>query len=568
MRTCMCGEVNADMNENKVTLCGWVKKNRDHGNLIFIDIRDISGTVQVFSNDSEIKSRLAGLRLEDVVRITGIVRKRPEDMINRKMSTGAIEIECSEMELLSKSNVPPFVIEEDVKASEDLRLKYRYLDLRRKHMQNILLKRSLTYQAIREYLADRSFVEIETPIMSKSTPEGARDYLVPSRVHKGKFYALVQSPQIYKQILMVSGFDRYYQFARCFRDEDLRADRQPEHTQIDMEMSFVEKEDIFDIVEGMMKHIFSKVINRTIETPFEIMDYEKAVNQYGTDKPDLRFENKLIDITEHALRSSSNILKDNEYTGALFFELDFTRKEIDSYIEYVKAIGAPGMGYIKCTDGKQSGSFAKFIDSEGIVNGNGVLFIMSGKRKATLQQLGMLRNHIAAAKDIIDRSIFKFVWIIDFPLFEYNVDEDRYEPCHHMFTMPKREFIGKISENPLAVKGDLYDLVCNGVEIASGSIRIHDLEIQKEIMNVIGLSDNELNEKFGFLLEAFKYGAPPHGGIAPGVDRLVMLMLGHDNIRDVIAFPKTLNASGLMEECPSTVDDKQLNDLGINIKEK
>lgn len=568
MRTCMCGEVNSSMAGRDVSVCGWVKKNRNHGNLIFIDIRDISGIVQVFSNDSKISDMLADLRLEDVVNIKGIVRNRPENMVNKKMRTGEIEIECTSVMMLSKSQVPPFVVEDDVKASEDLRLKYRYLDLRRQTMQDILQKRSLTYQAVREYLSKHSFIEIETPIMSKSTPEGARDYLVPSRVHKGKFYALVQSPQLYKQILMVSGFDRYFQFARCFRDEDLRADRQPEHTQIDIEMSFVEKEDVFNIVEGMIKHVFKKVIDRDINIPFRIMDYETAMNNYGTDKPDLRFKNTLTDITRYARASESNILKDNEYTGAICFSEDFSRKEIDAYTEYVKSLGAGGMGYIKISEGKQSGPFAKFLDAGAFAGDASTVFIMSGNRRSTLGQLGLLRNHIAKHRGLIEPDIFEFAWITDFPLFEFNEEEKRYEPCHHMFTMPKKEFIGRITQDPLAVKGELYDLVCNGTELASGSIRIHDLQIQKEIMNVIGLTDEELNKKFGFLLEAFKYGAPPHGGIAPGVDRLIMLMLGHDNIRDVIAFPKTLNATGLMEECPSEVDAAQLRDLGIALEEK
>ncbi len=568
MRDCMCGNIDLSMEGTNIKICGWVKKTRNHGNLIFLDIRDRSGIVQVFSNDTDMINKLSSARLEDVISINGAVLKRPDEMINSDMKTGAIEIECKSFEMLSKSEVTPFVIEEDIKASEQLRLKYRYLDLRRDYMLNIFEKRSLTYQVIREYLNENGFLEIETPVLSKSTPEGARDYIVPSRVHKGKFYALVQSPQLYKQILMVSGFDRYYQFARCYRDEDLRADRQPEHTQIDIEMSFVEKEDIFKITEEMMKHLFIKVLNRNIDIPFEVLTYDKSMLLYGTDKPDARFENTIIDITVQAQESESHIIKNSEFTGALIFEEEFPRKEIDRLTEFVKSAGAAGLGYLKMKDGNVSGPFAKFLDSSTLISNNGVMFIMSGKRNKTLQHLGLLRKKIGDCKKLYNKDIFKFLWIIDYPLFEWNEEENKYEPCHHMFTMPKKEFIGKIKEDPLSVKGELYDLVCNGVEVASGSIRIHKVEIQKEIMAIVGFDEESVNEKFGFLLEAFKYGAPPHGGIAPGIDRLVMLMLGLDNIRDVIAFPKTLNAIGLMENCPSTISKRQLEELAISVREK
>ncbi len=567
MRDCMCGNIDLSMEGNTIKICGWVKKTRNHGNLIFLDIRDRSGIVQIFSNDTDMINELSIARLEDVISIEGIVLKRPEEMINSYMKTGAIEIECKSFQMLSKSEVTPFVIEEDLKASEALRLKYRYLDLRRDYMLNIFEKRSLTNKVIREYLNENGFLEIETPVLSKSTPEGARDYIVPSRMHKGKFYSLVQSPQIYKQILMVAGFDRYYQFARCFRDEDLRADRQPEHTQIDIEMSFVEKEDIFKITEEMMKHIFRKVLNRNIDIPFETLTYNESMSLYGTDKPDTRFENTIIDITKEAQESESNIIKNNEFTGALIFNEEFPRKEIDKLTDFIKSIGAAGLGYLKVKDGNVSGPFAKFLNSSKLMSDNGVMFIMSGNKNKTLQHLGFLRKKIGDCKQLYNKDTFKFLWITDFPIFEWNEEENKYEPCHHMFTMPKKEFIGKIKDNPLSVTGELYDLVCNGVEIASGSIRIHKIEIQKEIMEIIDLDEETMNEKFGFLLEAFKYGAPPHGGIAPGIDRLVMLMLGLDNIRDVIAFPKTLNAIGLMENCPSIVTEKQLEELAINIRE-
>ncbi len=565
MRTNLCGNIDSSYIDKEVVLCGWVNKIRDHGKMLFLDLRDRSGIVQIFTNEESIVEKLSKLHSEDVVTISGIVRKRPDNMINKNMKTGEIEIECNNLEIMSKSKIPPFVIEDEVKASEDLRLKYRYLDLRRKPMTDTIIKRSQTYQAVREYLAENGFLEVETPIMSKSTPEGARDYLVPSRVHKGKFYALVQSPQMYKQILMVSGFDRYFQFARCFRDEDLRADRQPEHTQIDIEMSFVEREDIFKIIEGLMKHVFKKVVNIDIDTPFEIIDYDTAMALYGSDKPDLRFDLKIKDITEIARNSESNILKDSEYTGSIVYEGDFSRKEIDILTEFIKSAGAAGLGYIKINDEKQSGPFAKFLNARDITDKNGIIFIMSGKRMRTLQFLGIIRKEIGKMKKLFNENEYKFLWVVDFPLFEWNEEEERYEACHHMFTMPKKEFIGKIAEDPLKVKGDLYDLVCNGVELASGSIRIHKKEIQQEVMKVIGMSDEELKTKFGFLLDAFEYGAPPHGGIAPGIDRLIMLMLRKDNIRDVIAFPKTLNAVGLMESCPGEVDEKQLKDLSIQI---
>lgn len=568
MRTILCGHADSAMEGSTVSVCGWVNKTRDHGNLIFIDVRDRSGIVQVFSNDKSIASLLSELRLEDVVQITGTVRKRPDEMINREIPTGSIEIECSNLKVLAKSSVPPFVVEDDVKASENLRLKYRYLDLRRPTMQEILKKRSDTYRAMRNYLTDKGFMEIETPVMSRSTPEGARDYIVPSRVHPGKFYALVQSPQLYKQLLMVSGIDRYFQFARCFRDEDLRADRQPEHTQIDMEMSFVEKEDIFRIVEGLMKHTFSSVIDTELKIPFPVMSYREAMDRFGTDKPDLRFSLELIDITPKARASDSNILKDNEYTGGIFVTESLSRKEIDRLTDFIKSAGAAGLGYIKVKEDKNSGPFAKFLEVDDIFNSQeGVFFIMSGKKRRTQEYLGMLRNRIAAMKDIRRNNDFNFLWVTDFPLFDWDEEEERYEPFHHLFTMPSKQFIGRIAENPLEVTGELYDLVCNGVELASGSIRIHEYEIQKEVMEIIGIGEEELESKFGFLMEAFKYGAPPHGGIAPGLDRLIMTMMGLDNIRDTIAFPKTLNAVGLMEECPSSVDRKQTDELHIIVKE-
>lgn len=550
------------MAEKTVGLCGWVNRKRDHGNLIFVDLRDRSGLIQLFPSGDEASEIMKTLKNEDVIRVSGRVMKRPESMINRDMETGEIEIECHEVEILSRSAVPPFLVEEDVKASEELRLKYRYLDLRRKYMSNAIVMRSKVIKSIRDYLTEEGFIEIETPVMSKSTPEGARDFLVPSRIHKGKFYSLVQSPQLYKQILMISGFDRYFQIARCFRDEDLRADRQPEFTQLDIEMSFVSSDDVLSVIEKMMKHVFESSIGVKLEPPFRRMTYDEAMERYGSDKPDLRYGLEIEEITEEAKKSDFNVFREQEFTGAILTEQDFTRKEIDELTQFVKSTGAQGLGYMKASEEGASGPLSKYL-SKSILREKRTLFAMSGKRKRTLEYLGMLRRKLASMKGLDSKDEFNFVWIVEFPLFEYDENEQRYVACHHMFTMPKKEHVATMSEEPLKARGDLYDLVCNGIELASGSIRIHDPKIQKEIMKIVGMSEEELESRFGFLLEAFKYGAPPHGGIAPGIDRLVSLMLKRDNIRDVIAFPKTLNAMGLMEDSPDYVTEKQLRELHL-----
>lgn len=550
------------MAEKTVGLCGWVNRKRDHGNLIFVDLRDRSGLIQLFPSGDEASEIMKTLKNEDVIRVSGRVMKRPESMINRDMETGEIEIECHEVEILSRSAVPPFLVEEDVKASEELRLKYRYLDLRRKYMSNAIVMRSKVIKSIRDYLTEEGFIEIETPVMSKSTPEGARDFLVPSRIHKGKFYSLVQSPQLYKQILMISGFDRYFQIARCFRDEDLRADRQPEFTQLDIEMSFVSSDDVLSVIEKMMKHVFESSIGVKLEPPFRRMTYDEAMERYGSDKPDLRYGLEIEEITEEAKKSDFNVFREQEFTGAILTEQDFTRKEIDELTQFVKSTGAQGLGYMKASEEGASGPLSKYL-SKSILREKRTLFAMSGKKKRTLEYLGMLRRKLASMKGLDSKDEFNFVWIVEFPLFEYDENEQRYVACHHMFTMPKKEHVATMSEEPLKARGDLYDLVCNGIELASGSIRIHDPKIQKEIMKIVGMSEEELESRFGFLLEAFKYGAPPHGGIAPGIDRLVSLMLKRDNIRDVIAFPKTLNAMGLMEDSPDYVTEKQLRELHL-----
>ncbi|MGE3062294.1 MAG: aspartate--tRNA ligase [bacterium] len=562
MRTCLCGEVDAGLEGSEVTLCGWVNRKRDHGNLIFIDLRDRSGIVQLFPDNEDSSETMKSLRSEDVIRVKGIVKRRPENVVNKDMKTGEVEVECHFTEVISRSAVTPFVIEEDVKASEELRLKYRYLDLRRKYMTSALIMRSKVIKSIRDFLTDCGFIEIETPVMSKSTPEGARDYLVPSRMHAGKFYSLVQSPQLYKQILMVSGFDRYFQIARCFRDEDQRADRQPEFTQLDMEMSFVSSDDVLQVIEEMMAHIFKETLGIELKIPFRRMTYDESMEKYGSDKPDLRYKLEINDITESAHSSEFQVFREQEFTGAILSDQDFTRKEIDELTEFVKSIGATGLGYMKLSETGVSGPLSKYLPKE-ILNNEKILFAMSGKKKRTLEYLGMLRRKIASIKKFDTKDEFNFVWVVEFPLFEYDENEQRYVACHHMFTMPKKEHLSTMSTEPLKARGDLYDLVLNGVELASGSIRIHDPKIQKEIMKIVGMTDEELQSRFGFLLEAFKYGAPPHGGIAPGIDRLVSLMLKRDNIKDVIAFPKTLNGLGLMEESPDFVSDKQLKELHL-----
>jgi aspartyl-tRNA synthetase len=560
--------VNAELEGKDVSLCGWVNKKRDHGNLIFIDLRDRSGLVQLFPKDEASAEIMKTLRSEDVIQVKGIVKRRPENMINRDMLSGETEVECYYAEVLSRSAVTPFVIEEDVKASEELRLKYRYLDLRRKYMSSALIMRSKVIKSIRDYLTDKGFIDIETPVMSKSTPEGARDYLVPSRIHAGKFYSLVQSPQIYKQILMVAGFDRYFQIARCFRDEDQRADRQPEFTQLDLEMSFVTSNDVLEVMEKMLAHVFKETLNIDLAIPFRRMTYDESMEKYGSDKPDLRYSLEINDITDIAKKTEFSVFREQEFTGALVSEDDFTRKEIDELTEFVKSVGALGLGYMKFSPEAVSGPLSKYLPKETAQTAKGTLFAMSGKKKRTLEYLGMLRRKIATMKKYDAKDEFNFVWVVEFPLFEFDEKENRYVACHHMFTMPKKEHLATMSADPLSARGDLYDLVCNGIELASGSIRIHDPKIQKEIMKIVGMTEEELQSRFGFLLDAFKYGAPPHGGIAPGIDRLVSLMLKRDNIRDVIAFPKTLNGIGLMEDSPDYVTKRQLDELHLKVEKE
>lgn len=565
LRSMMCGFVNKDFENREIKLAGWVNTIRDHGNIVFIDLRDRSGIVQIFTNSKEMISKVKDLKNEDVILVDGIVKKRPENMINREMKTGEVEIELKELSILNRSEVLPFQIDDDVKAHEELRLKYRYLDLRRNPMKESIIQRARIIKCMRDFLFDEGFIEVETPILSKSTPEGARDFLVPSRIHKGKFYALVQSPQIYKQLLMVAGFDRYFQIARCFRDEDQRADRQPEFTQLDIEMSFVERDDILSLIEKMIYKIFDEILNIKLSVPFKVLTYDEVVEKYGTDKPDLRYELLINDFTDIVKNSEFKIFSENEYTGGIIFDGDLTRKEIDDLNLFIKSAGGLGLTYLKIENESLTGPVAKFFQKNVFNLKKGFILFMSGKRKRTLEFLGMLRRKLASLKGLDNKKEFNFLWVVEFPLFEFDQVENRYVAAHHMFTMPKKEHIDMLSTDPLKVRSDTYDLVCNGVELASGSIRIHDRNIQKEIMKIIGMSEDELYSKFGFLLDAFKYGAPPHGGIAPGIDRFVSLLLERENIKDVIAFPKTLNGVGVMENTPDYVSLKQLKELNIKV---
>jgi len=569
LRDKLCSEISQDDIGNNIKLCGWVNSIREHGGINFIDIRDRSGIIQVVIPPEVCRKKI--FKLETLISIFGKVVLRPEDMINDNIKSGKYEIEVSLLELISDTAHLPFLPEEDVKASIELRLKHRYIDLRRPNMLDNIITRHNTMQTIREFLSSKGFLEIETPYLTAPTPEGARDYIVPSRIHRGKFYALAQSPQMYKQILMVSGIDRYYQFARCFRDEDLRADRQPEHTQIDIEMSFVTEDDVLKLAEDLMCTIFKDVMNIEIPKPFPKITYREAIKYYGSDKPDLRYDLKIIEITEYAKNTEMRILNQSSCSRALFIEDRlFSRKEIKEYENLVKEYGAGGLLWVKIENNNITGPLAKYLN-ENITktlnpeDKDGTAFIVSGDQNIVSKSLGILRQHIAIKENLISNN-WSFIWVVDFPLFEHD-DLGNLIPCHHIFTMPKSEDIHLLDSDPQQVRGYQYDLVLNGVELASGSIRNHLPELQEKLFKIIGLSTEQIKTRFGFLLEAFKYGAPPHGGIAPGLDRIVMLMTKMAAITDVIAFPKTLQATGLMEECPREVETELLDDLKIEVKD-
>lgn len=580
-RTCYCNEVALEMNE--VTVGGWVARVRDKGGIIFIDLRDRTGIVQLAFDETTEKSvfeKAKTVRSEDVLMVKGKVRAR--ESVNSEIKTGNVEILPDDLRILSKAQTPPFEIVNNSKTNEELRLKYRYLDLRRKPLQDNIIMRHKIAQCAREYFYENGFLEIETPMMIKSTPEGARDYIVPSRIHNGKFYALPQSPQMYKQLLMISGFDRYIQLARCFRDEDLRADRQPEFTQIDLEMSFVDTDDILECLEGFIKRLYKNVLGVDIETPLPRLTYDEAMSRFGSDKPDTRFEMEITDLSETVKDSDFVVFKSALENGGSVRGIvakngaeKLSRKEMDKLTEFSKGIGAKGLAYVRWVDEAPSCSFGKFMKEGelekilaalGCEKGDAAL-IVADKDKVVLPTLGALRLKVAKQLDIIPEK-WNFVWITEFPFFEYDDEKGEWAAMHHPFTMPLEEHIPYLESDKGRVRAKCYDLVLNGVELLSGSIRINNPELQQKMFEMLGMTDEEIQMKFGFLVDAYKYAAPPHGGAGIGLDRLAMLMCGCDSLRDVIAFPKVQNASELMSEAPGEVSDEQLAELGIAVVNK
>lgn len=565
-----------------VTLKGWVQRRRDLGGLIFIDLRDASGIVQVvFNQDHKEATEIADtLRSEYVIEVTGEVVKRDPSTVNENIKTGELEVVADSLNVLSKAETPPFQIEDDT-VSEDVRLKYRYVDLKRQKLQDTLRTRHKTTAAIREFLNNEFFVDVETPFLSKSTPEGARDYLVPSRIHHGEFYALPQSPQIYKQLLMLSGFERYYQIVKCFRDEDLRRDRQPEFTQVDIEKSFTDVEDMIDLNERLLQYVFKEVKGIDVEIPFARMTYDDAMLKYGVDKPDTRFGMELVELSDFSKDVDFKVFKSTVENGGIVKAIvvkdnadKYSRKDIEALEEYVKLYGAKGLAWLKYNDGAFTGPIAKFFSEDKQnelkeilgANENDLVFFGADKASVVNASLGNLRNKLGKELELIDEDKYNFVWITDWPLFEYDEDEERFVAAHHPFTSPKEEDIELLETTPEKVKANAYDIVLNGYELGGGSIRISNPELQEKMFKALGFSEKQMHDQFGFLIEAFKYGAPPHGGLAYGLDRLVMLLTKTDNIRDVIAFPKTSSAQDLMMDSPSNVSNRQLNELHLQIK--
>lgn len=582
-RSHRCTEVNNTMVGNTVTVMGWVQKSRNKGGIIFVDLRDRSGILQVIFEEAncgaESFAKAEKLRSEFVVAITGEVAKRG-GAVNENLATGDIEVIAKDIRILAEADTPPFPIEENSKTKEDLRLKYRYLDLRRPDLQKNIMMRSKVTTLVRSFMADEGFIEIETPTLCKSTPEGARDYLVPSRIHPGEFYALPQSPQIYKQLLMCSGYDRYFQIARCYRDEDLRADRQPEFTQIDMELSFVDVDDVIDVNERLLAKLFKEVIGVDVQLPIQRMTYKEAMERFGSDKPDLRFGMELCDVTDVVKDCEFAVFKNAIEAGGSVRGINaegqgaMPRKKIDALVDFAKGYGAKGLAYIAIhEDGTMKSSFAKFMKDEEMqalvekMNGKpgDLLLFAADKSKLVYDVLGALRLEIADQLGLLKKDEYRFVWITEFPLLEWSEELGRYQAMHHPFTMPMEEDLQYIESDPGRVRAKAYDIVLNGTEIGGGSVRIHQDDIQEMMFKALGFTMERAYDQFGFLLNAFKYGVPPHAGLAYGLDRLVMLMAQEDSIRDVIAFPKVKDASCLMSEAPNTVDAKQLEELGISI---
>ena len=586
-RTHTCGELTKKNLKEEISLNGWISKSRDLGGLIFIDLRDRYGITQIVFNEQLNKKEFEiakKLGLEDVIGVSGQVISRPNEAINSKMVTGEIDVNVSTLCIYNESDNPPFDINDRFSASEEHRLRYRYLELRTKDLQNNILIRDKALLATRKYFSKNNFIEIETPILMKSTPEGARDFLVPSRIHSGKFYALPQSPQTYKQLLMVSGFDKYFQIVKCFRDEDFRSDRQPEFTQIDIEMSFVDQDDITDMGTHFIRTLWKEILDVDLPNKFTILTYEEAMNTYGSDKPDLRFDMPLMNLNEYVINSDFDTFKNIINSDGLVKAVKvnsadgYSRKIIDELTAWLKdQYGVKGLAFFKCSDGdKLEGGISKFfneniqqtmINDLDIKSGD-IVFIVGDKPKITLSALGALRLKLAHKENLVDENKWSPLWVVDFPLFDWNEDHQRWDSLHHPFTSPNFEDIEKLDDNPGAVRSLGYDIVMNGYEVGGGSIRIHNKDLQSKIFNLLNINDKEANEKFGFLMNAFKYGAPPHGGMAFGFDRLIMLLIGSKQIRDVIAFPKTTSAMSLMDNSPSNVDDKQLDELGLFLKER
>ncbi|EIT1243024.1 aspartate--tRNA ligase [Staphylococcus pseudintermedius] len=584
-RTTYCGSVTEELLEQEVTLKGWVHNRRDLGGLIFVDVRDREGYVQVVFNPAFSKEALEvaeRIRSEYVVEITGTVTKRDDETINPKIKTGQVEVQAKSIKIINQSETPPFSInEENLNVDENIRLKYRYLDLRREKLAQTFKMRHQITRSIRQFLDGDGFYDVETPVLTKSTPEGARDYLVPSRVHDGEFYALPQSPQLFKQLLMISGFDKYYQIVKCFRDEDLRADRQPEFTQIDIEMSFVEQEDVMQLGEAMVKNVLADVKGIEMTDAFPRMTYTEAMSRYGTDKPDTRFGMELLDVSELGQIMDFKVFKGAVESGgqvkALVVEnaaADYTRKDIDGLTEFVNIYGAKGLAWVKVVEDGLNGPIARFFEDAHVTKlqaltgakaGDLVLFVADSK-DVVAQSLGALRNKLGKERGLIDPEQYNFLWVTDWPLLEYDEEARRYVAAHHPFTSPKVEDIDLLETAPEQAQAQAYDLVLNGFELGGGSIRIHDGELQQRMFKALGFSDEAAQEQFGFLLDAFKYGAPPHGGIALGLDRFVMILSGRTNLRDTIAFPKTASATDLMTDAPSPVSERQLDELSLRIK--